>query len=149
MRTERWGSINGANPHYGNLFLGFEQTYIVPFTFGTTLQGVGLQLHVMAAGFGNGDFTSSSIADPGHTANWSGFGDVRDSNGNIISNYTFSSGSGFNYALGITAVPEPNSCLLLMAAGTFGLFRRSRSSRSVDSAMEKYSKQQSFSIAAG
>lgn len=131
MRTAEYAAINGTSQHEGTPFLGIEQTYVVPFTFGTTLEGVGLELFVRAEGVGydQGErFTSIAIADLEHTANWGGFGAVRDANGSIVSNYTFSSGSGFNYALGISTVPEPNSCLLLLAAYAIGLSRRNRRS---------------------
>ena len=128
LRTAEWAAANGFNAWSGTQFLGIEQTYTVPFTFGTLLEGVGLRIDAQASAIGSGPNGFSSIAksDLGHTAKWGGFGAVRDANGNVISNYTFSSGSGFNYALGITAVPEPSSGALLATCLAVGIFRRSR-----------------------
>ncbi len=128
LRTAEWAAANGFNAWSGTQFLGIEQTYVVPFTFGTLLEGVGLRIdtQTQAVGSGQNGFSSIAKSDLGHTAKWGGFGAVRDSNGNIISNYTFSSGSGFNYALGITAVPEPSSGALLATCLAVGIFRRSR-----------------------
>lgn len=128
LRTAEWAAANGFSAWSGTQFLGIEQTYVVPFTYGTLLQGVGLRIDAQAQAVGSGrdGFSSIAKADLGHTAKWGGFGAVRDSNGNVISNFTFSSGSGFNYSLGITAVPEPSSGALVATCLAVGFFRRSR-----------------------
>ncbi len=129
MRTEQYAAALGTNPHEGTPFLGIEQTFLVPFKYGTVLEGVGLELFIGAQGIGYDggvQFSSNAKADLEHTANWLGFGAVRDANGNIVTDYTFSSGSGYNYALGITAIPEPSSCLLLLVASATSLLRRNR-----------------------
>jgi len=105
-------------------FLGIEQVVTFNFIWGTPLTGVKLRLNanVNAAGSNSG-YTSSAIANGENTATWGGFGTVLDSNGNPVTNYTFSSGSGTNYA---QAIPEPGTGTLLAAAGLLAALARRR-----------------------
>ncbi len=126
VRTAEYAAGMGNSSRFeGTPFLGIEQTVIVPFTYGTKLEGVKLQIDTIAQSVGDrSGFSSMAMADLEHTANWGGFGAVRDSSGNVINDYSFTSGSGFNYTIAVNAVPEPGSIIL----GTLGcvgvLFRR-------------------------
>ncbi len=121
--TSVYAATEGISEHGGSPFLGIEQTYTVPFTFGTTLEGVGLSIDTLARSIGRPNFASSALADLSHTANWGGFGEVRDANGNLVTDYTFTSSSGFNYTQSITAVPEPSSIVLGMIGSSAFLLR--------------------------
>lgn len=125
LRTAEYAAFNGFPARTG-AFLGIEQTFTVPFVYGTTLENISLELRSNAQSIGDFDFTSMSKADLEHTAKWGGFSAVRDANGNIVSEYSFSSGSGFNYAQGISAVPEPGSWALMAAGTGLCLIRRTK-----------------------
>lgn len=124
------GQVNqglyGRGDTEGTPFLGVEQVYSVPFVFGTTLTNVKLRVsnQAQAMGYSSNDFSSTSLSDQEHTTNWGGFGAVRDASGNLVTDYTFSSASGFNY---VNAVPEPG-CLGVVASfvGALASFRRRR-----------------------
>lgn len=131
---EKNQNVNGLgeiNQTSGTIFLGIEQTVLVPFTFGTTLENVRLTI----TGGGNAiggypfNFSSSIFADLEHTANWGGFGAVRDANGNLVTDYSFSSGSGFDYTQPVTSVPEPGSAALSVLCIGCVLARRHRTKR--------------------
>ena len=124
LRTAVYAASQGVSAHTGSLFLGIEQTYTVPFTFGATLEGVELRINTHAQSIGRPGFSSSALADLSHTANWGGFGEVRDAGGNLVNDYTFTSASGFNYTQSITAVPEPSSLLLGMIGCSALAWRR-------------------------
>lgn len=127
--TSTNAAANAISQNQGTSFLGIEQIYLVPVTFGTTLQGVTLEVRSRANATRTWDLTAIAESDIEHTANWGGFGAVRDANGNILTDYTFSSGSGFNYAVGISAVPEPSSCVLFGACAGLGALQRFRMAR--------------------
>lgn len=106
----------------GTAFLGVTQEFILPFTFGDWTNDVTLRITTAAAAASQGSFyTSETTADLSHTATWGGFVEVRDANGNLVTNYSFSSASGVNYA---QAVPEPGSASLLLLAAVSLLARR-------------------------
>ena len=127
LRTAVYAAAQGVAAHTGSPFLGIEQIYTVPVTFGTVLEGVELRINTNAQSIGRPDFSSSALADLSHTANWGGFGEVRDAAGNLISDYTFTSASGFNYTQSFTAVPEPSSLILgMLGCSAFALRRRLR-----------------------
>lgn len=121
-----------AEKHYGDgrvsgsIFLGLEQTQQLSFTFGQTLTDVKLGIMSYASSSG-GTGTSSSTADLSHTATWGGFAEVRDNNGNVVANYSFSSASGTNY---VQAIPEPDTTTLLVLSGlAFNAIRVRRRNR--------------------
>lgn len=138
LRTDAYATAQGVAAHTGSPFLGIEQTYTIPFTFGTVLEGVELRINSNAQAIGRPDFSSSAVADLSHTANWGGFGELRDASGTLLTDYTFTSGSGFDFTQSITAVPEPSSMILgMIGCSAIALRRRFRSLSSVKSALTK------------
>lgn len=127
-------SLTKSERHYGDgritgqTFLGVEQTFELDFTFGQTLPDVKLQITTTASSAGGYGYSSSSAADLSHTAVWGGFVEVRDSGGNVVSNYSFSSASGTNF---VQAIPEPGTCALLVLSGMAFNFLRPRRRKSM------------------
>jgi len=117
--TTKSQRVYGDGRVTGTPFLGIEQEFVLDFTYGTWLTDVTLRigaLSAVTAQFTN--YTSETTADLENTAVWGGFADVRDSNGDLVTNYTFSSASGTNY---VVAAPEPGRTLLLFAASSYAL----------------------------
>lgn len=118
QRTNWDGSSSGTQ------FLGVEQVHTLYFTYGTVLENVTLRISTTTSAAGEYySYYSSSAADLSHTAIWGGFGEVRDAGGNLVTNYSFTSGSGTDYT---QAVPEPGTSLLAGVGLAFALFRRHR-----------------------
>ena len=96
----------------------------IPFQFGTDFE---LSMSLLTAasarltdtGLQNGFVDSSS--DFGSTAIWGGISDIRDSSGNIITDFTLQSGSGTNWLESQAVVPLPPA-LWLFLTGMIGLF---------------------------
>lgn len=108
-------TFSGSGP-----FLNVEQTATLPFTFGTAFT---LKLEVSASSTARTQFGGSALADLENTTTWGGFITVRDSQGQVVNNYTFSSASGTNF---INPIPEPNTALLILGAAAGLLARRNR-----------------------
>lgn len=121
--------VTGSARHYGGYDNGdvvinqpdFVLTYNnVPFTFGQPIS-LSVSLYVLA-GISVIDTGSSARAeaDYGHTLRWGGLTEVRNAEGNAISNYTaLSDTSTFNYALP-SPVPELGT-IWLLGAGLLAL----------------------------
>jgi hypothetical protein len=126
--TTKSQRLYGDGRQTGTPFLGIEQEVVLGFTYGTLLTDVTLRIGALnsaAAQFTN--YTSQTTADLEHTATWGGFAEVRDANGDLVTNYTFSSTSGTNY---VTAVPEPGTISLFLAGScALGFARRRPSGR--------------------
>lgn len=107
----------------GTPFLGVWQQSTLNFVYGTSLNDVTLRITTAAAAAGEAStYLSSTTANA--SATWGGFTEVRDSGGNLVTDYSFSSGSGTSY---VQPVPEPaTASLLLLAAAGFAGRRRVR-----------------------
>jgi hypothetical protein len=118
-----------AQKHYGNgsisgqTFLGIEQTQVLNFTFGQAIEDVKFEIMTIASSAGGYGYSSESTADLSHTAVWGGFVEVRDSNGNLVGDYSFSSASGTDFT---QPIPEPGACTLLVLSGMAFNFLRPR-----------------------
>jgi hypothetical protein len=111
----------------GTMFLGIEQTHVLNFTFGQTLEDVKLQITTYTLAAGSYGYSSTTTADLSHTANWGGIVEVRDSNGDLVTNYSFTSASGTDFT---QPIPEPGTCVLLILGGlVFNAARARRRSR--------------------
>ncbi len=107
----------------GTPFLGIWQQYTLNFTYGTSLNDVTLRITTSAAAAGEAStYLSSTTAMA--SATWGGITEVRDSGGNLVTDYSFSSTSGTNFA---QPVPEPTTASLgLLAAAALVGSRRLR-----------------------
>lgn len=92
-----------------------------PMSVAVTLSGL-----AQAYGPVNGGTVLANL-DAYGTLTWGGFGEVRDSNGNLITEYTVLSDSGVNWALPVEAppVPEPGTAIMILAGllGVIGVRR--------------------------
>jgi hypothetical protein len=103
----------------------------VPFTFGRDIDlymSLSAWAWVRAIDPGAGGQAETQY---GHTMTWGGLSEVRDSTGQLLTDYSaVSAGSGFNFASPTpgtgpgTSVPEPSSSLLVLA-GLFSVAWRS------------------------
>ena len=114
------GEISSGNERF---VLHFDD---VPFRFGREIT---VELRLQTAShvrvFGGG--SAYSEADYSHTMTWMGLSDVRDSSGNLLSDYSaLSVSSGFDFS----PVPAP-SAGALMLAGLLGIGRMARRSTTV------------------
>ena len=92
-----------------------------PFESGLELQATAL---VGGSSYGGPDAAyASGTLDFLNTVNWQGIQSVRDSQGNLVTGWTVSSGSGTDYSTAV--VPAPGS-LLLLATALGGLAARMR-----------------------
>lgn len=108
----------------GTPFLGVEQEYVLHFTFGTVVNDFTLRITTAAAAAGEGStYLSTATADLSHTAVWGGFGQVLDANNNVVSGYSFTSGSGADFT---QPIPEPTAAALVALTGAVLLARRRR-----------------------
>ena len=109
-----WGS--GTAYHQSDIPSVIKLKIPVLFGYQTGI-GYTLDLTVSAsvltesAGFG----TSATAFNYSDTMKWNGITGVYDSRGNSISNFTVSSGSGFDYLASVTPVPEPETHAMLLA----------------------------------
>jgi hypothetical protein len=123
-------NIDGANPTNCFVLLPAPSnaptgctTPRVPISNGSSL-GFAVLLEASIAAFYtglSGTGSSTITADYSHTGRVAGI-EVFDANGNLLTNVTVTSGSGFAYPIGFppAAIPEPGS-LLLFASGFAGL----------------------------
>lgn len=90
-----------------------QTSAVIPFTYGTAFT---LGVYVSATCGASGSNGTGSL-DSAYNVSWLGFDQLLDSDGNVVTSYSLSSESGFNWA---SAVPEPTSILALVA-GLAGL----------------------------
>ena len=103
----------------------------IPFQFGTDFE---LSMSLLTAasarltdiGLQNGFVDSSS--DFGSTAIWGGISEIRDSSGNVITDFTLQSGSGTDWLESQAVVPLPPAVWLFIT-GLIGLFVAGRRDR--------------------
>lgn len=106
----------------GTSFLGVEQAYVLNFTFGTVVNDFTFRITTAVSAAGEGStYLSTATADLSHTAVWGGFGEVRDSNNNVVNGYSFSSSSGTDFT---QPIPEPTAAALVALAGAALIGRR-------------------------
>lgn len=128
----QWSSTNWGptDPETMNgLSVPFTQvTFYIPFTYGVAFD-VGFYMVAQAGerASGGGTTVNTATSDFSHSAYWGGKGVVFDSTGaNPTSNFSVSSGSGFDYSTAVT--PEPGSWALSgvgLAAALLVVRRRS------------------------
>lgn len=90
-RVTSSGDVFGGNKG----FLNQEQSVTFGFVYGTPFE---IMLEIIARSDAYGDGGGDTSADLENTATWGGFGAVKDKNGTIITAYTVSSTSDFDYS---------------------------------------------------
>ena len=95
-RNELQQHSASGDPNFGttSFFLGVEQEYTLSFTYGTPFA---FRLFLNASGNAYTTQGGTAISDLSHTATWGGFGEVKDSQGGTVTNYTATSSSGTDY----------------------------------------------------
>jgi len=103
-------------------------TFSLPITahFGSPIQ---LSVILSASDAASWDYLTPGAAtatgDVAHTLTWGGFTEVRDAQGDLVTDYTVTSDSGTDWS---KPVPETGT-VLLMGAGIVGLAMRNRGVR--------------------
>ncbi len=105
----------------------------IPFAFGTKFQMVGsLDAFTQALASVPGD-VSSAYSSFGSSAIWGGISEVHLANGTVLSGYSISSESGFDWSKPhpiTAAVPEPETYALMLAGlGLIGVVARRRKAK--------------------
>jgi hypothetical protein len=102
---------------------------LVSFGFDATAGGFVASSDIVNQGGGS----AGGNVDFSHTAAWGGITEVTDENGNIITGWTVTSDSGFDYTQPFVDVPEPSTFALLAIAlpGLLLASRRYRRNRTV------------------
>lgn len=119
--TASWSGSDVSFPTNG---IAGTYTFDIPFTMGTPFL-LFLSLNSEAQAFGASSVDDAdAFSNFASTGTWGGISEVRLADGTLVSDYTVTSGSGFDWghAYGsaaapppITAVPEPGTCALMLA----------------------------------
>jgi hypothetical protein len=112
LRNENQRLFSDGTTQATSMFLNQEQQVTFNFTFGTPFE---VKLLLQGSGQAYNRFSATAVADLENTAEWGGFGEVRDAAGNLVTDYAFSSGSGVDFT---QPIPEPGTgaCLLMAVA---------------------------------
>jgi hypothetical protein len=114
-----WTILEGYQAVYsdgwtpGTPFLGQPQTATFNFVFGTPFE-IKLFIETVARAY-TYQHSADAEGDLANTATWGGFVAVKDSNENLITNFTASSASGANYA---HAIVPPKPEMLIRRTGS-------------------------------
>jgi hypothetical protein len=104
--------------------------FLIPFTSGQALSIIGA---LSCNARGN---LTTAVCDAGNSAYWGGIRAVTDGNGNVLNDWSVTSGSGTNWQQSFIpttgAVPEPAAWATLIAGfGLVGAMQRRRGGRVV------------------
>lgn len=117
-RSEHGLALNGGALQWYPGITGVF-TFDIPFVFGTPFQlfaSLGAETRALA-GVGG---AANAISDFGSSGYWEGIGEVHLADGTVLSGYSLSSDSGFNWNNAYSPVPVP-AAVWLFGSGLLGL----------------------------